>query len=307
MDGDLVTTPVDADNDGFTSDVDCNDDNPNVNPGAMEIPNNGIDDDCMDGDLVEIIDADNDGFTSDVDCNDNNPNINPGAVEIPNNGFDEDCMDGDLVTNIDNDDDGFNIDVDCDDDDPAINPDAVELLNNDIDEDCDGTVDVFECPDTAGCANPLVQIVDSNNQGLANVTVIIGDSLIVAQTDTAGMLMLDVWPVQDSITIRFSKTDNAANGISVTDLVQITNHIIGNAPFTDELQIAAADVNGDGGVSATDLVLIQRVLIGLQDEFPAKDSWEFVTKEIVVTDIFDIPQIQAYKVGDTNKTADPRL
>jgi hypothetical protein len=38
--------PVDEDGDGYPVDVDCDDTNPDVNPGADEIPGNGIDDDC---------------------------------------------------------------------------------------------------------------------------------------------------------------------------------------------------------------------------------------------------------------------
>lgn len=99
---------------------DCNDQNPDVNPGVSEICN-GEDTDCngLVDDGLEFttyyVDADGDGFgtgdgiefcadpgegysTVDGDCNDEDPTIYPGAEEIADDGIDQDCDGEDLST-----------------------------------------------------------------------------------------------------------------------------------------------------------------------------------------------------------------
>lgn len=110
--------PPDADEDGFTADVDCDDSDPAVHPEADEYCD-GINNDCDaaidESDAVDaspwFMDADGDGFgaaavtttacarppgfvADDTDCDDDSQSSHPGAEEICNDGADNDC-DGD--------------------------------------------------------------------------------------------------------------------------------------------------------------------------------------------------------------------
>ena len=194
---------------------DCNDLDASINPGAVEICNDGIDNDCdgltdaedtnTTGGTTWYLDSDLDGFGLDSstttacsqppgyaavggDCNDSDSNSYPGAVEICNDGIDNDCdgLTDDEDTNtsggtawyLDNDNDGYGIDSnvitacsqpagyasvggDCNDSDLNVYPGAVEICNDGIDNDCDGLTDDEDTNTSGG----TTWYRDSDNDG----------------------------------------------------------------------------------------------------------------------------------------------
>lgn len=80
----------DLDADGVTAPADCNDRDARIRPGAVDLPGNGVDENC-DGRDAPLIDRDGDGSPIPQDCDDVNRSARPGAREIFGNAVDEDC------------------------------------------------------------------------------------------------------------------------------------------------------------------------------------------------------------------------
>ena len=147
---------TDNDRDGYHEKRDCNDADPLVYPGAVEICGDGVDQNCDGADeacQTVCTDSDSDGFSLEgaecgpVDCDDANSFINPDAIEICGDGVDQNCDGTDETCQTvctDSDSDGFSLEggecgpVDCDDANSFINPGAVEICGDGTDQNCDG-------------------------------------------------------------------------------------------------------------------------------------------------------------------------
>ncbi len=153
---DAVVTPdvfnsdpfTDDDGDGYSENQgDCDDNNPAIHPFAVEICDDGIDNNCNGAADIYEPDMDGDGVgPCQGDCDDTDPNVSPLVPEVQD-GVDNNC---DGFIDSDYDGDGYTTaDGDCDDQDPDVHPGAVEQCYDGVDNDCNGYIDADE-PDMDG-------------------------------------------------------------------------------------------------------------------------------------------------------------
>ena len=182
---------VDADFDGFDESEDCDDNNPEIYPGSVEIcdeVDNDCDDEIDEADALDAptwyLDSDSDGYGDELDsvrqcsapsgyvaenkagfdCDDGDAAFHPGADESDCTDPNDYNCDG-SVAYADADADGWAACEECDDSDAAIHPDAVEICDE-LDNDCDSLIDDADDDLALASASDWYRDADADGFGL---------------------------------------------------------------------------------------------------------------------------------------------
>jgi hypothetical protein len=248
------TESPDADGDGHSvADGDCNDDNPDINPGAAEVcDDGGVDENCdglvndddpsVTGTVTLYADLDADGWGDAED----------GAA----------CRAGDSQAERTG---------DCDDADDAVNPGAEEACNNDKDDDCDGSPNhclPYEGAIGRGFASPGV-IRDAPDEyfgiwsAAGDLTGDGLDDLVLSAPTAEG---------DSGAVLVYTELEAAID----RDAGDTHARIKGDAEAYLGVGVATGDINGDGldDLVGRDTLDATHVFLGpLEGELDAADAW----------------------------------
>jgi hypothetical protein len=140
------------------------------------------------------------------------------------------------------------------------------------------------------------------NELIENVEVTLtgaDDMDLVETTDENGVFTFTNLPTEADYTLQPAHNVAVDLGtVTVADVVTIGNVILGVTSFDNPYNYLAADVDQDQSLSVGDMVSIQRVILGLDDNFASGESWGFVPTDVDVSDPFAQEFLGVYNVNN---------
>ena len=144
---------------------------------------------------------------------------------------------------------------------------------------------------------------------------------MLVKTNTEGQFSFQGMNNNQEYSLSADHTDKYDNGVSTLDLVMIQRHILGSQKLNSPYQIIAADANADTKVSASDLVELRKIILGVKDKLDNNKSWRFVdanqsfadpSKPFPFSEIVKVNfqgtsvlnnNLKGIKIGDVNESA----
>ncbi len=194
--------------------------------------------------------------------------------------------------------------------------------NNDF---CAVKINIQANPGSCGNAaeNRVAGTVSTKqNKNMSEVTLLLdGLEPVYTKSDNQGQFNFTSVKANTTYALTAANQDKYDNGINTLDLVYIQRHILDIAKLNTPEQIIAADVNNDKKVSASDLVELRKLILGVNDKFSSNTSWKFIDGNYVFPDpkkpfsfeekimvdfktsaITNI-NVKGIKIGDVNESA----
>lgn len=162
-------------------------------------------------------------------------------------------------------------------------------VNGVVTDSCNSLATPVDLSQNGFCSQGLVTIggnvATEAGQRVSNVKVALqGSEAPENVTNTEGHYRFPWMEAGGEYAVAPYKNDLPLEGVSTLDLVLIQRHILQAEALKSPYQIIAADVNKDDKVSASDLLQLRKLILGIYSAFPNNTSWRMIDKNYVFPD-----------------------
>jgi len=173
----------------------------------------------------------------------------------------------------------------------------------------------YECNNVVGDGMAFISgaIMTDEEDMVESVTVSLDGSDFASQeTGDEGLYSFPEMSLGGDYTVVPKSEVDPLNGVSTLDLVLIQKHVLGLDALTDPYKILAADINKSGSVTASDIVQLRQLILGITENLPQDESWRFVgykvgdvsgdavsNSNLLTTEIREIPKVK-FEIDDTD-------
>lgn len=116
-----------------------------------------------------------------------------------------------------------------------------------------------------------------------------GGTTMLGTSDPDGLFTFELpnadIPDLDNLVLEYTEPANTTiTKVSIIDLIRIQNHILGTTRINDPYLQIAADANGNGTVSITDLIFIINAIIGKRSSFADGKILQIINEDCATSD-----------------------
>lgn len=150
------------------------------------------------------------------------------------------------------------------------------------------TIDIQDnmnaCDTTANKVQLSGDILDAQLNPISGLKLI--NPYVNISSDSLGNFNSPLLNLQMPFQLALEYTQNAADKISVKDVILLKNHLLGIKKLNHPYQYLAADVNRSYSLSTADLFQLKQMILGTYKEWPSSPTFLYVNKN----DDFDKPE-----------------
>jgi hypothetical protein len=149
------------------------------------------------------------------------------------------------------------------------------------------------------------KITLENKANMKNVEIDISNELTSKniKSDENGSFVIHEMAANEQYNVLPQYNKDWLEGINTLDLVMIQRHILGVKKLDSPYKLIAADVDNNKKISVSDLIVLRKLILGIQPEGLSNQSWRFINKKFVFSDAsqpYDFDDYVNFKSSSSN-------